>query len=204
MNSILTIQLYGAYMLPTNCPTCGAALKPIPGKSQVVCSFCGLTLKADPSYRPPEALTEMAYAALNAGDLEEAYRIAVAATETTIDSIEAWLARGNCSVNTPDATYSYDNVRRLLRSSDIDSALVDIEWSSMVFNWGCKLDFDGKSIPINSMLRRTIMVPKGTHTLVFSCPKNRMSVSKTVDITEDRRIDLDVRTGFWSNDLVIE
>ena len=185
----------------TNCPSCGAPLTVGPGTIRS-CKFCGLQFEDTESGIPD--IESIKYL-IKIGDREQALKALSEAVEKSPNSIIFWIMKGNLANTVSDRDYSYKVVDRLKDNIDGSKEILDIEWDSMVFNWGCELSIDDKkTIKLGGMQKYRTIVDKGEHTLVFRCNGNKLKTEKKIDTRSKNKVKLSAKSGFFNKELIIE
>ena len=188
-------------MVDSICPGCGAPLTLMNGAGYVTCKFCGMSVRADenPSVDPGAAKDFFC-----SGDSVEAFRLLSELAEKNPNDPAIWLMKGNCAPRASERDAAYANADRILRSCPSESALLEVRWTSMVFNWKCELTIDDLTFRLGGMERYRALVPKGDHTFVFRCPSANLETKKEITVKGDRTVSLEAKKGLLSKSLSID
>ena len=183
------------------CPACGAPLKPTDGMGIVTCRFCGLPVKTatDREMLEQESVAKL----ISVGNLEEAYRKVLALIDEHPDVPSLWLIRGNCAQTVSDRDSSYAMADKLLESDTSGLRLLEIEWTSMVFNWGCELSINDSTFRLGGMQRYRVLLPEGEYLIRLRCIRNGLSAEKTVKLDKTTVVRLEAKKGLFDKKLTI-
>ena len=116
------------------CPACGAALKVDGEISTVTCRYCGMPVKisTDKQMMRHDSVTRL----ISIGNYSEAYNMVLELIDENPNVPTLWLLRSNCSQSVSDRDSSYEMADELLRTNPTELKLLEVQWTSMVFNWG--------------------------------------------------------------------
>jgi uncharacterized Zn finger protein (UPF0148 family) len=188
-------------MNASNCPSCGAVLKQLPN-GDAKCEFCGAVLRSGEGEIPFDTLLERVTEAMSSGNAEVAKRMSEKLTEDHPKNAVAWLARGNCSTKVSDRDYAYSMAKPLIDGTE--DVIVGFAWDPMLFNWGCHLELEGRTIPLGPSMKYRTVAKKGQLSVGLVSPKNRMSTSSTFDVKESIEIELSAKVGLLNKQLVMK
>jgi hypothetical protein len=188
-------------MSASNCPSCGAVLKPLPN-GDAKCEFCGAVIRSGDGEIPVETILERIAEAMAAGKPQVAQRLSEKLTEDHPDNAMAWFARGNCSTKGSDRDYAYSMAQSHI--DGMEDVIIGFEWGPMLFNWGCYIELDGLKIPLGPAMKYRTAVDKGQHNVCLVSPKNKLSCEDTFDIQESTEISLKAKVGLLSKELMME
>ena len=190
-------------MFPEVCPSCGAVIDSGAVGRTITCRFCGRTIQAIDEESRKAATVDDIRKQMSLGNMSKAYEVAVGITNKDPDDLEAWIYRGNLAPNVADRDLAFSTADRLSSSVPSDCAMVEFVWDSMVYNWKCALEIDGRSFDLGSFQKYREILAKGDHEIGLVCKTKRMTASMTLSVDSFKRVRLVANSGFLSKSLDI-
>ena len=183
------------------CPACGAPLKPANELGIITCRFCGLPVK---TVTDQELLHQESVAGLiKIGNLKEAHEKVLRLIDKYPNVPSLWLIRGNCAQTISDRDSSYAMADRLLESDTSGLKLLEVQWTSMVFNWGCELSINDSTFKLTGMERYRVLLPEGQYRIRLRCISNNLQAEKTVSLNKDTVVRMEAKRGLFDKRLTI-
>ena len=185
-----------------SCPACGAALKVDKEIGIVNCKYCGMPVKisTDEQIMRHESVTKL----IEIGNYSEAYKLVLKLMDENPNVPTLWLLRGNCSQSVSDRDSSYKMADELLKANPTELKLLEIQWTSMVFNWGCELSINDSTFKLGGMQKYRTLLPEGEYTINLESISNNLSAQKLIKLEEHSIIKLVAEKRFFSKQLTIK
>ena len=185
-----------------SCPACGAALKVDGEIGMVTCRYCGMPVKisTDEQIVRHDSVTKL----IGIGNYREAYKLVLELIDENPNVPTLWLLRGNCAQSVSDRDSSYKMADSLLKSNPTELKLLEVQWTSMVYNWGCELSINDSSFKLGGMQRYRVLLPEGEYNIGIECASNGLSSQKTIMLDKSAIVKLDAKKNLLSKKLTIE
>ena len=184
------------------CPACGAPLKQSDGVGMMECRYCGISVQtaADSDLLRQQSVAEL----VKIGNFREAREKVLALIDRYPNLPSLWLIRGNCAQTVSERDSSYEMAENLLRSNPSESKMLEIQWTSMVFNWGCELSINDSTFKLTGMERYRVLLPEGEYRIRLRCTKNNLQAEKTVSLNKNMVVRMEAKRGLFDKRLTIE
>ena len=134
----------------------------------------------------------------------EAYKMVLELIDENPNVPTLWLLRGNCTQSVSDRDSSYKMADELLKTNPTNLKLLEVQWTSMVFNWGCELSINDSTFKLGGMQRYRVLLPEGEYTIGLKCTSNSLSAQKTIKLDERTVVKLNAKRSLFNKQLSIE